>query len=228
MFYVAIGIVGATVMPHNLYLHSSIAQTRDYARTDEGKSQALKWVTIDSTVALTFALFVNAAILILAAAVFHSHGHRDVEDLGQAFRLMSPLLGLTGASILFAAALLASGINSTLTATLTGQIIMEGFVRMRLPQWLRRLVTRGIAIVPVVVAASLFGAGGTAKLLVLSQVVLSVQLPFAVIPLVQFVGDRAKMGRLVVSKPTLVLAWSVAALIVVLNMILLWNTYATG
>ena len=195
MLYIAIGIVGATVMPHNLYLHSSIVQTRAYPRTPEGRRWALRWAVTDSTLALMLALFVNAAILIVAAAVFHTAGRTDVAEIGQAHELISPLLGVGIASTLFAVALLASGVNSTVTATLAGQIVMEGFLRLRIPNWARRLITRGLAIVPVVVVIALFGEAGTARLLVLSQVVLSMQLPFAVIPLVRFVSDRRKMAR---------------------------------
>lgn len=220
MLYVAIGIIGATVMPHNLYLHSSIVQTRGYARTDEGRRDAIRWATLDSTIALMLALFVNAAILIVAAAAFHGNGH-EVAEIGEAFLLLSPLLGLGIASTLFAVALLASGLNSTVTATLAGQIVMEGFLRLRLPSWARRLLTRGLAIVPVIVVTSLYGEGGTTDLLILSQVVLSMQLPFAVIPLVHFVSDRAKMGRFAISRPVALLAWAVAGLIVLLDLKLL-------
>jgi manganese transport protein len=225
MLYVAIGIIGATVMPHNLYLHSSIVQTRAFRQSEEGRRDALKWATIDSTVALMLALFVNAAILIVSAVAFHESGHQDVADISEAFRLLAPLLGLGIASVLFAVALLASGINSTVTATLAGQIVMEGFLRLRLPQWMRRLITRGIAIIPVIAVTALYGEQGTGKLLVLSQVILSMQLPFAVIPLVQFVTDRRRMGSLVVSRPTAALAWAVAALIVALNVKLLADTF---
>jgi manganese transport protein len=226
MLYLAIGILGATVMPHNLYLHSSIVQTRAFARTEEGRRHAIKWATADSTIALTLALFVNAAILIVSAAAFHATGHQDVADIGQAFHLLAPLLGLGIASTLFAVALLASGINSIVTATLAGQIVMEGFLRLRLPQWLRRLLTRGLAIVPVIAVTALYGESGTAKLLVLSQVVLSMQLPFAVVPLVRFVADRRKMGRFAISRPTAILAWTVAAAIIALNAKLLFDILA--
>ncbi|BAI75115.1 metal ion transporter (plasmid) [Azospirillum sp. B510] len=224
MLYVAIGILGATVMPHNLYLHSSIVQTRAYPRTEEGRRDAITWATVDSTVALMLALFVNAAILILAASVFHGSGHTEVAEIGEAFELLSPLLGLGIASTLFAVALLASGLNSTVTATLAGQIVMEGFLRLRLPHWMRRLLTRGLAIIPVVVVTALYGESGTARLLVLSQVVLSLQLPFAVIPLVRFVTDRGKMGRFAVPGWIAGLSWAVAAVIVVLNLKLLYDT----
>lgn len=226
MLYIAIGIIGATVMPHNLYLHSSIVQTRAYPRTDEGRQSAIRWATADSTLALMLALFVNAAILIVAAAVFHGSGHTEVAEIGDAFRLLSPLLGLGIASTLFAVALLASGINSTVTATLAGQIVMEGFLHLRMPMWARRLVTRGIAIVPVIVVTAIYGDSGTAQLLVLSQVVLSMQLPFAVIPLVRFVSDRRKMGEFAISTGTAVAAWIVAGVIVILNLKLLADTFA--
>ncbi|ESQ79388.1 Nramp family divalent metal transporter [Asticcacaulis sp. YBE204] len=228
MLFVAIGILGATVMPHNLYLHSSIVQTRAFERTDAGKRDAIKWATIDSTVALMLALFINAAILILAAAVFHGKGHTGVAEIEQAYQLISPLLGLGIASTLFAVALLASGLNSTVTATLAGQIVMEGFMRWRLPHWARRLLTRGLAIIPVVVVTSVYGKSGTAHLLVLSQVILSMQLPFAVIPLVAFVSDRSKMGRFTITPGIRILAWIVAALIVALNLKLLFNVTTSG
>lgn len=222
--YLAIGIIGATVMPHNLYLHSSIVQTRAYPRTEEGRRMGLRWAVADSTLALMLALFVNAAILITAAAVFHSAGRTDVAEIQDAYHLLSPMLGVGIASLLFAVALLASGINSTVTATLAGQIVMEGFLSLRIPDWARRLITRGIAVIPVVVVTGLYGESGTAKLLVLSQVVLSMQLPFAVIPLVRFVSDRQLMGSFVIGRVTQVLAWAIAGLIVVLNMKLLADT----
>lgn len=207
--YLAIGIIGATVMPHNLYLHSSIVQTRAYPRTEEGRRMGLRWAVADSTLALMLALFVNAAILITAAAVFHSAGRTDVAEIQDAYHLLSPMLGVGIASLLFAVALLASGINSTVTATLAGQIVMEGFLSLRIPDWARRLITRGIAVIPVVVVTGLYGESGTAKLLVLSQVVLSMQLPFAVIPLVRFVSDRQLMGGFVIGRLTQVLAWAI-------------------
>ncbi|MCB1469845.1 MAG: Nramp family divalent metal transporter, partial [Rhizobiaceae bacterium] len=216
MLYIAIGIIGATVMPHNLYLHSSIVQTRAYERTDKGKREAIRWATADSTIALMLALFVNAAILILAASVFHVSGRTDIAEIEQAHELLSPLLGFGIASTLFAVALLASGLNSTVTATLAGQIVMEGFLRLRLPHWARRLLTRGLAIVPVIIVTYLYGEKGTAELLLLSQVILSMQLPFAVIPLVMFVSDRRKMGAFVISRWTAAVAWVVAGIIVVL------------
>ncbi|HEY9454650.1 MAG TPA: Nramp family divalent metal transporter [Bradyrhizobium sp.] len=221
MLYIAIGILGATVMPHNLYLHSSIVQTRRYDQTETGRRDAIRWATTDSTIALMLALFVNASILIVAAAVFHANGKSDVQEIEQAYALLSPLLGVGIASVLFAVALLASGLNSTVTATLAGQIVMEGFLHLRIPHWARRLLTRAVAIVPVVVVTALYGESGTARLLVLSQVILSMQLPFAVIPLVQFVCDRKKMGAFAIPRSVAVLAWIVAGIIVTLNIKLL-------
>jgi manganese transport protein len=225
MLYIAIGIIGATVMPHNLYLHSSIVQTRAYERNVEGRREAIKWATTDSTIALMLALFINAAILIVAAATFHATGRTEVAEIGQAFELLSPLLGLGMASTLFAVALLASGLNSTVTATLAGQIVMEGFLHLRLPSWARRLLTRGIAIVPVVIVTAFYGERGTSQLLVFSQVILSMQLPFAVIPLVKFVSDRRKMGQFAISRSVAAVAWIVAAIIVALNVKLLFETF---
>ncbi|HVE09954.1 MAG TPA: Nramp family divalent metal transporter [Paraburkholderia sp.] len=219
--YVAIGILGATVMPHNLYLHSSVVQTRAYPDNEAGKRDAIRWATLDGTVALMLALLVNAAILIVAATTFHASGHTAVSEIGDAYRLLSPLLGVGIASTLFAVALLASGLNSTVTATLAGQIVMEGFVRLRLPGWARRLITRGIAIVPVVVVTALYGGNGTAQLLVLSQVILSMQLPFAVIPLVHVVCERRTMGVFALGPLMKSLAWLVAGVIVLLNVMLL-------
>ena len=217
MLYIAIGILGATVMPHNLYLHSSIVQTRNYEQTSPGKTEAIKFATIDSTVALMFALFINAAILIVSSATFHTHGRHDVAEIQDAHKLLSPMLGVPIASALFAFALLASGQNSTLTGTLAGQIVMEGFLNIRLRPWLRRLITRLIAIVPAVITAAFFGASGTAKLLLLSQVILSLQLSFAVIPLIAFTSDRRKMGEFVSPLWLKGLAWFAAAVIVLLN-----------
>ncbi len=224
MLYVAMGIIGATVMPHNLYLHSSLVQTRAYPRTEHGRRDAIRWATLDSTIALMLALFVNAAILIVAATAFHGSGHEDVAEIGQAYELLSPILGLGIASTLFATALLASGLNSTVTATLAGQIVMEGFLHLRLPPWLRRLITRALAIIPVIIVTLLYGETGTARLLILSQVILSMQLPFAVIPLVQFVSDKRKMGGFVISTPMAWVSWGVAAIIVGLNLKLLYDT----
>jgi len=223
--YIAIGILGATVMPHNLYLHSSIVQTRSFGRTEEGKREAIKFATIDSTLALFFAFFINAAILILAAATFHTSGHQGVADIGDAHQLLTPLLGTTMASVLFAIALLASGQNSTITGTLAGQIVMEGFLNIRLPAWLRRLITRLIAIIPAVIVTAVAGERGTGQLLILSQVILSMQLSFAVVPLVMFTSDKAKMGAFVSPRWVQVLAWAVAILIGSLNAWLLIETF---
>jgi manganese transport protein len=225
MLYIAIGILGATVMPHNLYLHSSIVQTRRYELNSAGKREAIKFATIDSTVALMFALFINAAILIVAAATFYTRGRNDVAEIQEAYKLLSPLLGVTGASTLFALALLASGQNSTLTGTLAGQIVMEGFLNIRLRPWLRRLITRLIAIIPAVVVTIISGEQGTAKLLVLSQVILSLQLSFAVFPLVIFTSDKLKMGEFVNGPIVKWLAWIVAAVIALLNAWLLMQTF---
>src|SRR5438477_5343836 len=215
--YVSIGILGATVMPHNLYLHSSIVQTRAFERNDAMKAQAIKYATIDSTMALLFAFFINASILILAAAAFYGTKNANVTDIGNAYKLLSPVLGVPIASTFFAVALLASGQNSTLTGTLAGQIVMEGFLNIRLRPWMRRLITRLIAIVPAVIATAWFGQSGTAKLLVLSQVILSMQLSFAVIPLVIFTSSRAKMGEFVSPLWIKILAWLTAGIIVLLN-----------
>ncbi len=224
MLYLAVGILGATVMPHNLYLHSSIVQTRQYEETLEGKREAVHFAFIDSTIALTFALFINAAILIIAAATFHTSGHSDVAEIQDAFKLLTPLLG-GGASVVFALALLASGQNSTITGTLAGQIVMEGFLNIRLRPWLRRLITRGIAIVPAAVVAVMYGERGTAKLLILSQVILSMQLSFAVFPLVAFTSDRLKMGELANPFWLKVLAYVVALVIAGLNIWLLLQIF---
>jgi manganese transport protein len=225
MLYIAIGILGATVMPHNLYLHSAIVQTRAFERNEEGRKHAIRWATLDSTLSLGLALFVNAAILALAAAVFHTGGRTDVVEIEQAYELLSPMLGSTLAAGLFGVALLASGLNSTVTGTLAGQIVMEGFVHLRLKPWARRLLTRGLAVIPVIIVAILFGERGTGRLLVLSQVVLSMQLPFAVIPLVQFVSSRKVMGSLHISRGLAALAWVIAALIVALNVLLLKDVF---
>ena len=221
MLYIAIGILGATVMPHNLYLHSAIVQTRKFERTSEGKREAIKFCTLDSTIALTIALFVNAAILIVSAATFYRRGMNGIAEINDAYKLLSPLLGITAASTVFALALLASGQNSTLTGTLAGQVVMEGFLNIRLRPWLRRLITRGLAIIPAIIVTAFWGVGGTAKLLVLSQVILSMQLSFAVFPLVRFTSDRQKMGEFV-NRPWLKnLSWFTAILIAVLNLWLL-------
>jgi manganese transport protein len=225
MLYIAISILGATVMPHNLYLHSSIVQTRKYVDTPESKREAIRFASIDSALALTTALFINAAILIMAAAVFHGTGHQNVADIGDAYKLLSPLLGSTVASVLFAVALLASGQNATLTGTLAGQIVMEGFINLRLRPWLRRLITRLIAIVPAIIVVALYGERGTGPLIVLSQVILSLQLPFAVFPLVMFTSDPRKMGPFVIPRWMKMLAWAVAVIIATLNVWLLYNTF---
>ncbi len=222
--YIAIGILGATVMPHNLYLHSSVVQTRRYDLTPAGKRVAVKYAFLDSTIALSFALFINAAILIVAAATFYSNGRTDVAEIQDAYKLLTPLLGVSGASAVFALALLASGQNSTITGTLAGQIVMEGFLNIRIRPWLRRLITRLIAIVPAALTAIFFGESGTAKLLILSQVILSLQLSFAVFPLVQFTSDRAKMGEFVNSRWLKALAYSVAVAIACFNGWLLVQT----
>ena len=223
MLYLAIGILGATVMPHNLYLHSSIVQTRKYAETTEGKREAVRYAFVDSTIALTFALFINAAILIVAAASFHTTGHHEVAEIQDAHKLLTPLLG-AGASTAFALALLASGQNSTITGTLAGQIVMEGFLEIRIRPWLRRLITRMIAIVPAALMAIFGGVSGTAHLLLFSQVVLSLQLSFAVFPLVMFTSDRVKMGRFVNPPWMKVVAYLVAGVIAALNILLLVQT----
>ncbi|GAB1344365.1 Nramp family divalent metal transporter [Gemmatimonas sp.] len=224
MLYIAIGILGATVMPHNLYLHSSIVQTRKYAENTEGKREAVRFAFLDSTIALTFALFINAAILIVAAATFHRTGNTQVAEIQDAYQLLTPLLGVGGASAVFALALLASGQNSTLTGTLAGQIVMEGFLDLRIRPWLRRLITRAIAIVPAAIVAILYGESGTAKLLVFSQVILSLQLSFAVFPLVQFTSDKVKMGAFANSMPLKMAAYTVATVIATLNVWLLAQT----
>jgi manganese transport protein len=220
MLYIAVGILGATVMPHNLYLHSSIVQTRQYDESSEGKREAVRFAFIDSTIALSIALFINAAILIIAAASFHTSGHTGVGEIQDAYKLLTPLLG-AGASTGFALALLASGQNSTLTGTLAGQIVMEGFLNIRLRPWLRRLITRAIAIIPAAVVAVLYGESGTAKLLVLSQVVLSMQLSFAVFPLVRFTSEKAKMGEFANQVWLKALVYTVALVIAALNIWLL-------
>src|SRR5919199_1739162 len=224
MLYIAIGILGATVMPHNLYLHSSIVQTRQYEETVAGRREAVRYAFIDSTIALSFALFINAAILIVSAAAFHTTGRTDVAEIQDAYQLLTPLLG-AGASTVFALALLASGQNSTLTGTLAGQIVMEGFLNIRIRPWLRRMITRAIAIVPAAATAILYGESGTAKLLVLSQVVLSLQLSFAVFPLVMFTSDRRKMGEFANPAWLKALAYFVAMVIAALNAWLLVQTF---
>jgi manganese transport protein len=225
MLYIAIGILGATVMPHNLYLHSSIVQTRAFGSSTRDRREALRYAVLDSTLALCFALFVNAAILVLGAAAFHTRGLSNIAEIADAYKLLSPVLGVSLASTVFACALLASGQNSTLTGTLAGQIVMEGFLEIRLKPWLRRLITRAIAITPAAIVIGIAGEGKVTALIVLSQVILSFQLPFAIIPLVQFTGDRAKMGEFVNSRLTSVIAWIVAAGVLFFNAELLWLIY---
>ncbi len=221
MLYLAIGILGATVMPHNLYLHSSIVQTRAFGFEVESKREAIKFSTLDSSIALGFSFFINAAILVLGAAAFHNRGLTQVADISQAYKLLTPVLGASLASVLFACALLCSGQNSTLTGTLAGQIVMEGFVHLQVKPWQRRLITRSLAIIPAVIVIAIMGEGGVMRLLVFSQVVLSFQLPFAIVPLVQFTADRTKMGAFVNRKWITALAWFVAATVITLNMLLL-------
>ncbi len=217
MLFIAIGILGATVMPHNLYLHSSIVQSRNYSRSEDGKREAIRFANIDSAFALTIALFVNAAILIVAAAAFNRTGHFEVAAIQDAYKLLSPLVGAASASTLFAVALLASGQNSSITGTMAGQVVMEGFVKMSVPQWLRRLITRSLAIVPTLIVVALTGEQGTEKLLILSQVILSFQLSFAVVPLVMFTGNSRIMGKFVNARWLKATSWSVAVLIAGLN-----------
>lgn len=226
MLYIAIGILGATVMPHNLYLHSSIVQTRNFEKNNEGKKMAIKFATIDSTASLLLAFFINAAILIVSAATFYSTGYQDVADIMDAYKLLTPLLGMSLASTVFAVALLASGQNSTLTGTLAGQIVMEGFLNIRLKPWLRRLITRLIAITPAFIVTYIYGEKGTTSLLILSQVILSMQLSFAVVPLVQFTSDKIKMGQFV-NKPWLKYAcYFISVIIIGFNAYLLYETFS--
>jgi manganese transport protein len=226
MLYIAVGILGATVMPHNLYLHSSIVQTRKYGDSEASRSEATSFAVLDSTVALTSALFINGAILVVAAATFHGTGYEHVADISDAYKLLAPMLGTSLASTLFALGLLFSGQNATLTGTLAGQIVMEGFLNIRLRPWLRRLVTRGIAIAPALVVIVLYGDHAAGSLLILSQVILSLQLPFAIFPLILFVSDRRLMGKLVIGKRLKLLAWPSAVLIALLNVWLLGQVIA--
>jgi manganese transport protein len=228
MLYIAIGILGATVMPHNLYLHSSVVQTRAFGNSSRDRREAIRYAVLDSTLALGFALFVNAAILVLGAAAFHTRGLSNVAEIAEAYKLLSPVLGVSLASTVFACALLASGQNSTLTGTLAGQIVMEGFLEIRLKPWLRRLITRSIAIIPAAFVIGFAGEGKVTALIILSQVVLSFQLPFAIIPLIQFTGDRAKMGEFTNSRATSVIAWIVAAAVLFFNAELLWLIFRSG
>ena len=228
MLYIAIGILGATVMPHNLYLHSSIVQTRAFGSSARDRREAVRYAIFDSTLALGFALFINAAILVLGAAAFHTRGLHNVAEIADAYKLLSPVLGASLASTLFACALLASGQNSTLTGTLAGQIVMEGFLDIRLKPWLRRLITRSIAIIPAALVIGFAGENKVTSLLILSQVILSFQLPFAVIPLIQFTGDRSRMGEFVNSRFTTVVAWVVAAAILFFNGELVWLIFRSA
>jgi manganese transport protein len=228
MLFLALGIIGATVMPHNLYLHSGIVQTRAYGESLPEKREALKYATIDSTVALMFALTINASILILAAATFHKAGQTDVSELGRAQELLEPLLGASIAPALFAIALLCCGLNSTVTATMAGQIVMEGFIDLKLPAWLRRLVTRLVAIVPAIIVTLIYGEGQTAKLLILSQVILSFQLPFAIVPLVMFTASRTKLGPMTAPRWLTAVAVLIALVIIALNVKLLVDTFGGG
>lgn len=221
MLYLALGIIGATVMPHNLYLHSGIVQTRAYGLDMASKREALRLATWDSTIALMFALTINSAILILAAATFYTVGQNDVAEIDKAHLLLEPLLGSSLAPILFGVALLCAGMNSTVTATMAGQIVMEGFINLRLPPWARRLITRSLAILPAILVILIYGSEGVGQLLILSQVVLSFQLPFAIVPLVMFTASRAKMGELVAPRWLTGLCWLIAAVIIVLNVNLL-------
>lgn len=219
--YIAMGILGATVMPHNLYLHTALIQSRAWGHDDISKREAVRYASIDSTLALSLALLVNSAILITAAAIFHAGGLHDVAEIGEAYQLLTPMVGVGAAAALFAVALLLCGLNATVTATLAGQVVMEGFLHIRLPPVFRRLITRSIAIIPAVIITWLYGAGSTAKLLILSQVILSLQLPFAVIPLMMFASNRARLGTLAAPRWQLVLGWASAALVVALNVKLL-------
>ena len=225
MLYLAIGILGATVMPHNLYLHSSIVQTRAFGASVRDRREALRYAVFDSTLALGFALFINAAILVLGAAAFHTRGLHNVAEISDAYKLLSPVLGVSVASTLFAFALLASGQNSTLTGTLAGQIVMEGFLDIRLKPWVRRLITRALAITPAVIVIGVAGEGKVTSLIILSQVVLSFQLPFAVIPLIRFTSSKEKMGEFANRRATVILAWVVAAAILFFNAELVWLTF---
>ena len=228
MLYIAIGILGATVMPHNLYLHSSIVQTRDFGASARDRREAIRYAIFDSTLALGFALFINAAILVLGAAAFHTRGLNNVAEIADAYKLLSPVLGVSLASTIFACALLASGQNSTLTGTLAGQIVMEGFLDLRLKPWLRRLITRTLAIIPAALVIGFAGENKVTSLLILSQVILSFQLPFAVIPLIQFTSNRSKMGEFANSRFVSVVAWTVTAAILFFNAELLWLIFRSA
>jgi manganese transport protein len=227
MLYIAVGILGATVMPHNLYLHSSIVQTRKYGDSLDSRREAVSFAVLDSTVALMSALFINGAILVVSAAAFHGTGYEDTADISDAYKLLAPLLGTTLASTLFAVALLFAGQNATLTGTLAGQIVMEGFLNLRIRPWLRRLITRSVAIVPALITVWVYGDRASGRLLILSQVILSLQLPFAVIPLILFASDRKRMGRLAIGTAWKLAAWPCAVVITLLNVWLLWQTVTT-
>ena len=226
MLYAAVGIIGATVMPHNLYLHSSIVQTRAFVRDDAGKSMAVKFATMDLLTALTIAVFINAAILVLSAAAFHGTGHQDIVDINDAYKLLAPMLGAPLASIFFGIALLASGQSSTLTGTLAGQIVMEGFLNIRLRPWVRRIITRLIAIIPAVCVAIWVGPRGIGQLLIFSQVILSFQLAFAVVPLVMFTSDHGRMGAFTNNVWLKVTGWAAAVIIILLNLFLIGQVVA--
>jgi len=228
MLYLAIGIIGATVMPHNLYLHSSVVQTRGYERTPSGKKEALHFITIDTTCALMLAFCINAAILIIAASVFHSRGYFHVTELEEAYRLLTPLLNVPLASTLFALALLASGQNSAITGTLAGQIVMEGFLNIQLAPWLRRFITRGLAVIPAFICVLMYGESEIAQLLLISQIILSFQLTFAVIPLIIFTSDKEKMGSFVNSWAVSCGAWLSAGIIISLNMLYIFNFFSAA
>jgi len=222
MLFIATGIIGATVMPHNLYLHSAVVQTRQVEAGTTGKQEALRLAILDSVLALSLAMLVNMAILILAASVFHAHG-RAVEDIGEAYHLLSPMMGIGAASMLFGLALLASGQNSTLTGTMAGQVVMEGFTRFNMPAWARRALARGLAIIPAMIATSVYGTSGTAKLLIASQVVLSLQLPFAIVPLIRLTSDRTRMGSFANSRGLALLSWTIAIFITAMGAKLLFD-----
>lgn len=224
--YIAIGILGATVMPHNLYLHTAVVQSRAYGEGGAAKREAIRFASIDSTAALCLALLVNSAILITAAAVFHAGGRTEVAEIQEAYELLTPMVGTAAAATLFAVALLACGLNATVTATLAGQVVMEGFLGLRLSPVVRRLITRLVAIVPAVVVTWYWGTSGTAQLLILSQVVLCLQLPFAVIPLMLFASDRKRLGTLIAPRWQLVLGWATTLVIVAMNLKLLWDMVA--
>jgi manganese transport protein len=226
MLFIAVGILGATVMPHNLYLHSAVVQTRAHEVSKKGKKEAIKFATIDSSVALTIALFVNASILILAAATFFTTGHNEVAEIDQAYQLLAPLLGVGIASVLFAVALLASGQNSTITATLAGQIILEGFMNIKIKPWLRRLLTRSLAIIPAVIIAVMFQGSGLSRLLIFSQIVLSLQLPFAILPLVYLTSSKKHMGVFANKLWLKIVVGLIAAVIVGLNVWLIVRVFA--